>query len=163
MRITTPKKRMYCERFIDGHWTAVRENGEIAFREQELNSFNCECIDELYNIASVWAQCSPDILGDELKGLLADMQPATLRYAELELFIDKSREGMYGAVTLEALRNAQRGNNDYPSREEFELALNSFAELKIIERDVLDMLGETPEYIDYPDVRIVWVPINTDE
>lgn len=147
---------MYCERMADGKWTAVRNNGEIAFRDEELNTFNADRIDELYNIGIVWADCQSDILGEELKELLSGESVTTLRYSELELFIDKSREGMYGAVTLEAIRNTQMGQDEYLSREAFEMALDSYADLKAVERDVLEMLGERPKYIDFSDIRIIW-------
>lgn len=150
---------MYCERLVNGKWTAVRDNGEIAYRNEELNTFNANCIDELYNIGTVWAECQSDIFGNELKELLSGESVTTLRLSELELFIDKSREGMYGAVTLEAIRNTQRGQNDCLSRDAFDLALDSYAELKIIERDVLDILGERPKYIDCADIRIIWAEL----
>lgn len=153
---TTPKRRMYCERLVDGKWNAVRNNGEIAYRDEELNTFDNSCIDELYNIGTVWAECQSEALGDELKEVLPGKTATTLRFSELELFIDKSREGMYGAVTLEAIRNTQTSHNDLLSREAFEMALDSYAELKAVERDVLDILGKRPEYIDYADIRIIW-------
>lgn len=151
---TAPQRRMYCERLIDGKWTAVRDNEEIVFRDEELNSFDDSCTNELYNIGSVWADCKTDILGNELKGILSDATHVnTLRLSELDLFIDKVREEMYGAVTLEAIRSTQQSE---VSREAFDMALDSFAELKSIYRDVLEILGERPKYIDYADIRIVW-------
>lgn len=147
---------MYCERLVENKWTAVRHNEGIAYRDEKLNTFDNSCIEELYNIGTVWAECKSEALGDELREVLSGKTVTTLRFSELILFIKGSVEGMYGAVTLEAIRNTQRGKNDLVSREEFEMALDSYAELKAIERDVLDILGEQPEYIDCADIRIIW-------
>lgn len=153
-----PKMRMYCERLIDGKWTAIRNNGKIAFRDEKLDSFYSSCIEEIYNISIAWTECTADILGRDLKKLLSGTELRTLRLNDLKLFIDKCIEEMYGAITLEAIRNTH--SNDSPSREEFDKALESFAELKIIEKDVLDILGFWPDYIDHPDIRIVWAEQN---
>lgn len=153
---TTPRRRMYCERLADGKWNTVRHNGVIAFRDEELNTFNANCVDELYNIGTVWAECQSEALGDELKEVLSGKTVTTMRFGELDLFIGKSKEGMYGAVTLEAIRNTQSSHEDLASREAFEMALESYAELKMVERDVLDIIGDRPEYIDYADIRIIW-------
>lgn len=152
----SPRRRIYCERLIDGKWTAVKNNGEIAYRDEDLDTFNDSYTNEIYNISIVWATCQSDILGEELKEILAGETVTTLRFSELNLFIDKSVEGMYSAVTLEAIRNTQMEQEDCLSREAFDSALNSYAELKAIERDVRDILGERPEYIDYSDIRIIW-------
>lgn len=151
---TTPRRRMYCERLADGKWNAVRHNGVIAFRDEELNTFNAN--DELYNIGIVWAECQSEVLGDELKEVLSGKTVTTMRFGELNLFINRSIEGMYRAVMLEAIRNTQSSHEDLASRVAFEMALESYAELKMVERDVLDIIGDRPEYIDYADIRIIW-------
>lgn len=154
---TNHKMRMFCEKMVDGQWTVIKKNGIIAYRDEELDSFCSNCVDEIYNISTAWVECKSDILGDELKALLEGMSLRTMRLSELWSFIQKSCEGMYGAVTIEAIRNTQRGQNDYVQREAFDLALSAYSELKIIEHDAFEILGERLDYIEYADSRIVWV------